>query len=168
MSTTTRVSRLTAAAAAGALGEYFLDPESGRRRRHLARDRAVALVRRPARTATAEARRQATRVRGLVRGAIHDVTTSGDSRDPTRLNDQGLEAKVQSEIFRSADSPKDSVNVNVEAGVVYLRGELDSREQIEALVEAARSVDGVGQVRNLLHLPGEEPPPKEQAPQSIA
>ncbi|HSI80885.1 MAG TPA: BON domain-containing protein [Solirubrobacterales bacterium] len=168
MRTTTRVSRLTAAAAAGALSEYFLDPDNGKRRRHVARDRAVAVVRRPARTATAEARRGATRVRGLVRGAIHDVTNSGDRRDPARLNDPALEAKVETEIFRAADSPKDSVNVNVESGVVYLRGELGSRDEIEALVEAARNVDGVGQVRSLLHLPGEQPPPKEQAPRSVA
>lgn len=168
MSTTTRVSRLTTAAAAGALGGYFLDPDNGKRRRHIARDRATALVRRPARTATAEARRHATRVRGLVRGTIHDVTTSGDRRDPSRLNEPALTAKIRSEIFRAADSPKASVNVNVEAGVVYLRGELASQDEIDGMIEATRKVDGVGQVRSLLHLPGEEPPSKEQAPAAAA
>jgi hypothetical protein len=35
-----------AAGAAGLAAGYFLDPESGTRRRHMARDRALALIRR--------------------------------------------------------------------------------------------------------------------------
>jgi hypothetical protein len=35
-----------AAGAAGLAAGYFLDPESGTRRRHIARDRALALIRR--------------------------------------------------------------------------------------------------------------------------
>lgn len=54
--------------------------------------------------------------------------------------------------------------MNVEAGVVYLRGQLDSAEEIDRLTEAVREVEGVGAVRSLLHLPGEEPPTKETAP----
>jgi len=35
--------------------------------------------------------------------------------------------------------------------VVYLRGQLDSAEQIEALVHATGAVEGVKGVKNLLH-----------------
>jgi osmotically-inducible protein OsmY len=50
--------------------------------------------------------------------------------------------------------PKGSINVNAENGVVYLRGEVNEPGQVEKLAEAARSVDGVREVKNLLHTPG--------------
>jgi BON domain-containing protein len=164
MSSTTRVAPTVAGAiAAGAAGAYFLDPDNGKRRRHIARDRALALIRRPARTAVREAERRAKYAQGVVAGAVHDVTTSGGDRDASRLNDPALAAKVESEVFRAPDSPKQSVSVNVEGGVVYLRGELGSREDIDGLVAATKQVDGVDEVRSMLHLPGEEPPAKEVA-----
>ena len=77
-----------------------------------------------------------------------------------RLNDPALQAKVESEIFRGPDAPKDKVSVNVENGVAYLRGELDDREAIDRLAEAAGSVEGIRGVENLLHTPGEPAPMK--------
>jgi hypothetical protein len=169
MSTTTgRTVQVAAGAAIGAAAGYFLDPDNGRRRRHVARDRGLALVRRPARRVAGEARRKASYAEGALRGAFHEASTQGDQRDPARLNDQGLQAKVESEVFRAADSPKDAVNVNVEAGVVYLRGQLDSAEEIDHLVDSVRQVEGVGEIRSLLHLPGAEPPSKEGAPGVVA
>jgi hypothetical protein len=76
------------------------------------------------------------------------------------LNDPTLENKVQSEIFRDADAPKGKVSVNVEHGVVFLRGELDSAKQIEELVDAAALVEGVKGVENLLHEPARKPASK--------
>jgi osmotically-inducible protein OsmY len=164
MSSTTRVAPTVAGAiAAGAAGAYFLDPDNGKRRRHIARDRALALIRKPARTAVREAERRASYAQGVVKGAVHDATTYGGDRDASRLNDPALAAKVESEVFRDPDSPKGAVSINVEGGVVYLRGELGSREDIEGLVAATKQVDGVGEVRSMLHLPGEEPPGKEVA-----
>jgi BON domain len=49
------------------------------------------------------------------------------------------------------------VNVNVTDGIVELRGELDRVEDCEALAAAAAGVDGVHEVRNLLHTPGSPP-----------
>ena len=143
---------LTAAGFAGALGEYFLDPESGRRRRAVAKDRIVAFFRRR----KAEAERETRYAAGVVKGAVHEVTPSGSEPEP--LNDPALAAKVESEIFRDRDAPKGEVNVSVEDGVVYIRGELESRDRIEELAASARAVKGVGGVVNLLHLPGEEHP----------
>ena len=48
------------------------------------------------------------------------------------------------------------MSVSVANGVVYLRGELGSRDRIEELAASARAVKGVGGVVNLLHLRGEE------------
>jgi osmotically-inducible protein OsmY len=72
-------------------------------------------------------------------------------RDPSELNDPALARKVETEIFRSDEVPKGSINVNAENGVVYLRGEANSSEQVEQLAKAARSVGGVREVKNLLH-----------------
>jgi osmotically-inducible protein OsmY len=68
-------------------------------------------------------------------------------------NDQALAERVKSEIFQHADAPKGSVNVNVEHGIVYLRGEVKRPDQIRELVEQAGSVDGVAGVESLLHTP---------------
>jgi osmotically-inducible protein OsmY len=76
------------------------------------------------------------------------------------LNEPTLAHKVESEIFRDEDAPKDRVDVNVEGDVVYLRGELDDEARIEALVNAAEQVDGVGRVESLLHTPGTPAPTK--------
>jgi osmotically-inducible protein OsmY len=116
-----------AAGAAGLAAGYFLDPDSGRRRRDSARDRALAMIRRGAQRPQPEAE--------------------------SAPNDQALAERVKSEIFRPADAPKGSVNVNVENGVVYLRGEVKRQDQIQKLVEQAGEVDGVAAVESLLHTP---------------
>lgn len=94
------------------------------------------------------------------RGAAAVEQAKPSARRPEELNDPALEAKVESEIFRRADVPRQRVNVSVERGVVYLRGELASADEIEELASAAAGVEGVRTVENLLHLPGEEAPAK--------
>jgi len=74
------------------------------------------------------------------------------------LNDPTIEAKVETELFREPHVPKGQINVNVQDGVVQLRGEVDRPELIEELVAKARAVQGVRDVENLLHLPGTEAP----------
>jgi osmotically-inducible protein OsmY len=55
------------------------------------------------------------------------------------------------------------ISVDAAKGAVTLRGQLDDREAIARLESAVRRVDGVREVVNLLHLPGEPPPNKEAA-----
>jgi BON domain len=142
-----RAAQAIAAGAAGAVATFFLDPESGRRRRHVAVDRAKAFVRHRA----AEADRRARYAAGQAKGVGHWISSDGPDRDASELNDPALAAKVESEIFRGDDVPKGSINVNAEHGVIYLRGEVSRPDQIEQLGQAARSVDGVREVKNLLH-----------------
>jgi osmotically-inducible protein OsmY len=66
-------------------------------------------------------------------------------------DDVTLARKVESELFRPADAPKGSVSVNVNDGVVELRGELSDQAKIDELGDNARKIDGVKDVRNLLH-----------------
>jgi osmotically-inducible protein OsmY len=137
-----------AAGAVGLAAGYFLDPDSGRRRRHEARDRARAVIRRSADRTRGEAEYRAGQVEGKVEAA-----KSQASPGKPAANDQALAERVKSEIFRPADTPKESVNVNVENGVVYLRGEVKQPDQIRKLVEQAGEVDGVAAVESLLHTP---------------
>jgi osmotically-inducible protein OsmY len=136
---------VVAAGAAGLAGAFFLDPESGKRRRHIARDRALALIRQ----GTETTRRQAEYRKGQVEGKF-EAAKSQVSPEKPAANDQALAERVKSEIFQPADAPKGSVNVNVENGVVYLRGEVKDRDQIKKLVKQAGSVDGVAGVENLI------------------
>ncbi len=73
-------------------------------------------------------------------------------------NDETIAERVRSEVFRPQDAPKGSVNINVEEGVVYLRGEVADREQIQRVISTAGAVPGVKRVESLLHPPGEEAP----------
>ena len=67
------------------------------------------------------------------------------------FDDNTLAQKVKSEIFRDDSLPKGDINVNSEFGVVFLRGQVESDDQIAKLETATREVDGVKDVRNLLH-----------------
>jgi hypothetical protein len=143
------VGALLAAFGAGTVAEYFFDREAGARRRHQARDRALAGLRRRSRDAV----RRAKYLEGVAEGAAHKAThvlphLGGEREQP---DDVTLAQKVESVAFRKARVPTGYVSVNAENGVVNLRGQLESEEQIEKLVEATRGVEGVKGVKNLLH-----------------
>jgi BON domain-containing protein len=137
----------------GAALAFLLDPRLGRRRRALARDRVGGLLRALARRAGRLARSGGAHARGY-------RTRLFRPPHPERLqpDDATLAHKVETELFRPADVPKGKINVNVQEGVVQLRGEVPQPELIRDLVEKARRVAGVREVENLLHLPGTPPP----------
>jgi osmotically-inducible protein OsmY len=128
-------------------GSAFVLSKFDKRRRHVARDRVAATVR----DAAEETARKADYAAGVAKGAAHQATSP--LRGQREYDDVTLARKVESELFRPADAPKGSVSVNVAHGVVELRGQVDDPEQIEALAEGARRVEGVQEVRNLLHTP---------------
>jgi osmotically-inducible protein OsmY len=137
---------------------YFLDPAAGRRRRHIARDRAWKLLRRGGRKAAKKARYG----EGVAAGKVHDIRAErGQAKD--RPDDVTLARTVESMISRDPGSPKGGVNVNAENGVVYLRGQVPTHDVADRLVAAARSAPGVQGVKNLLHLPGERARTAEDA-----
>jgi len=151
-------SRIIATGVIGAIGAYFLDPQSGKRRRDVASDKLGKWVRRGKR----ETERKASYAGGVAAGAAAHASSSTD-RPPaeTRLNDPALARKVESEIFRDVDPhTRGAVSVNAENDVVYLRGEISDEAEIGALVAKAEKVEGVRQVENLLHTPGAAAPAK--------
>jgi osmotically-inducible protein OsmY len=139
---------LVAAVAVGAAVAWFLDPSSGRRRRHVARDRAVALARRGAHRGRRTVRHAASDAVGLSRRVAHSLP-----HEEPELDDATLAHKVESIVFRDPDVPKGQININAERGVVFLRGQVERAELVEDLEVRARKVKGVRDVRNLLHLP---------------
>jgi osmotically-inducible protein OsmY len=148
-----RIITLLLGAAAGAAAAHFLDRESGARRRNTLRDQALA----KARKGKSEAFRQADQAAGKAKGAAAGAMPSmpGKSEEP---DDITLAHKVESEIFRDAAAPKGDVSVDVQKGVVNLRGTVADEQWIARLGEHAGQVDGVKGVNNLLHQPGTPAP----------
>jgi hypothetical protein len=139
--------------AGGALAAALLDPARGRSRRARLADQAAAAVRRGIRGAG----RMTRRLRSDVDGRMSAMRHAGDGGDPFP-DDATLTAKVQSELFRDQHVPKGSINVNVERGIVVMRGEVPDDAMRGELVSRVERMTGVWAVRNLLHLPGEAAP----------
>jgi BON domain len=155
-----RAKRFAAPAVAAACGMafgivvgYFLDPNAGRRRRHTTRDRALSRARRGERAAAVRVRRAEWRAVGAVRR-----TVNARRNDKESLDDATIKDKVESELFRRAGVPKGHISVNVEDGVVFLRGVMDRPDQIDRMEEITRRMRGVRGVENLVHTPGTPAP----------
>jgi osmotically-inducible protein OsmY len=133
----------------GALIAYFFDPDNGRRRRALARDRVPALFRR-----STERVEQAGRTVTAEATAVTQKVKHRKEAEKPQPDDVTLARKVETEIFRDAEVPKGQINVNAENGKVVLRGEVEEPAMIKDLEKRTRKVQGVTEVENLLHTPG--------------
>jgi osmotically-inducible protein OsmY len=135
----------------GALLAYFFDPDNGRRRRALARDRIPAYFRRMSeRAEQASAKAE----------AVKQKATHLQEEEKPQPDDVTLARKVETEIFRDADVPKGQINVNAENGKIVLRGEVEKPAMIKDLEKRAKKVQGVDEVENLLHTPETPAPAK--------
>jgi osmotically-inducible protein OsmY len=103
----------------------------------------------------ANGRRRRNQAKGAVATAVSRAKSSPD------LDDVGLARKVETVIFRDPDAPKGQVSIDVQAGVVYLRGTVADESWITRLADDANKVDGVKGVKNLLHQPGTPAPAAE-------
>ena len=121
-------------------------------------DRVAGLVRSATRQADRVVRRVASAAGGKAKGLGNRETAKADMDDLT------LKSKVESEIFRPADAPNSTVNVNVVDGVVELRGEVKNPDAKQNLEDKARSIPEVREVRNLLHLPKTPAPGRADSP----
>jgi hypothetical protein len=142
-----------AAAAAGATLAYFFDPSSGRRRRHVARDRSLSLARRGAERGHRYVRHASSELVGQTKRALNALPHASEP-----LDDATLAHKVETILFRDKGVPKGQINVNAENGVVFLRGQVEQPELLAELEGRVRKVRGVRGVENLLRLSGGPPP----------
>jgi hypothetical protein len=79
---------------------------------------------------------------------------------PKQLDDATITHKVETTLFRDDSVEKGKIDVNTADGVVWLRGEAKTPEQIKELEAKALAIPQVKQVENLLHLP-KTPAPKQ-------
>jgi hypothetical protein len=136
--------------AVGAIAAFLLDPARGWAWRARLIDQGTATVRRAARQSERAIRVAAATASGGLAAATH-----AGSPGSTNLDDSALAAKVETQLFRDPSVPKGSINVNVERGIVVLRGEVPDADMRDRLASEAGSIGGVWSVHNLLHLPGE-------------
>jgi osmotically-inducible protein OsmY len=139
-----------AAAVGGIALMYFFDQSRGKRRRHTARDRALALSRHGLRRGRKVVHHTTSDAYGLAQRLVHRFP--GPTPD---LDDATLVDKVESIVFRDREVPKGQININAENGVVFLRGQVDRLELVEELETRVNKVRGVRGVENLLHLPNQ-------------
>lgn len=135
--------------ALGAVAAYLLDPVLGRTRRRRLADQTAARGRDAARTLERQGRYLASTAEGKLEASRFGT------EEHTPPNDVTLARKVESEILGSPDVPKGAISVNAEHGVVVLRGQVKEPGLPDRLERMVRSVDGVRDVENLLHLPGQ-------------
>jgi BON domain len=156
-----RFERLTWMMGSGLCGAalmYLLDPERGRRRRHMTRDRFAARWRRVRRAGVTAWRGATAEAYGASQRMIHLVPRETDVPD-----DETLRQRVESQLFRDRHVPKGDLNITCEHGTVILRGELDTPAEILSLESRVASVAGVRNVHNLLHPHGTPAPNKERS-----
>jgi hypothetical protein len=142
---------IAVAAICGAAIAYFFDPERGKARRIQTGDQLAALARRTGAQATTVARSAAANLNAM------GQRMARPREDYIAPNDAALKAKVESELFQDPSIAKGRLNINVENGVVVLRGTADSEDQIERIVTAVKAIAGVRSVSDLLRVPAQEP-----------
>jgi len=133
----------------GAALMYFLDPDSGRRRRAFVREKSGRYAR--------EARdRQAAlwhHARNRVHGAMATLRNRAHSGE--LVEDSVLLERVRAALGHVVGDPQ-AVDIRVRCGTVILKGPA-RQDQVGELIACVESVRGVREVENRLSLAGEPP-----------
>lgn len=135
------VFRMAVAFGAGALVMYLFDPVTGRRRRALAQDQAVAAGHDAERLARAKAKRAVDHVRGAAAEA-----RARSSAEP--IDDDRLHARIRARMGHLVDRPGE-VEVEVQNGYVVLSGEVKASE-VDELIDEVSAMQGVEDVESRL------------------
>lgn len=102
------------------------------------------------RAARREAAKLARNTDGVVR-VVNDITI-GEMSASDRLDDAGITVKVKSKLTADSDINPFDIDVDTDAGVVTLSGEVDDQSARNKAEMLAKGVDGVLKVRNLLKI----------------
>jgi len=149
-------------ALAGAVAVYFFDPQQGRARRVQFIDWSGARLRRGWRAL------DGIRARTTSNAAAFPQKMVALRSGPRPADDLTLRDRVESEVFRNPDLPKGQINIDVESGVVTIRGQVDNAFQIANVEKAVMKVPGVAGVENLLHVDGTPAPNKAQSRENVS
>jgi hypothetical protein len=128
---------------------YLLDPQGGRGRRAVARDKSVSALKKGGTVAAKTSRHLGNKTKGLIAEAgtkLRDSDLVGD------LTHQGkaLLAKVQRKVRRAVSYPA-AIQAVVEEGKVILHG-LVLASEVAGLLVAIEAVEGVTEVQNYLEV----------------
>ena len=134
--------QVAGAAALGAAGMYILDPDKGRRRRAIARDKVGSAAIHTVRLARAAARDLAQRIVGIEAEAQRQLR-HGAIRDELQLIE-----RVRAVLGRVVSHPH-AVQVGANRGRIVLSGPILSAEVL-SLLTAVKAVPGVTEVDNEL------------------
>lgn len=88
--------------------------------------------------------------RQTVMGAASSLAGGADD---SAERDQATTGRVESTLFSDSSVPQGQININTVDGVVYVRGTVSSKEQIDEIERRVKGVEGVDAVINLLRLP---------------
>ena len=121
--------------------------------------RTAGIVRHSSRRGERIARRVASDAFGVVQRVRHIRQSPKPGMD-----DVTLARKVETEVFRPADSPKGDIDINAVDGVVYLRGEVKHADDIDELERRTRRIPEVRGVENLLHMRKTPAPTRADSP----
>ncbi|HEY0555762.1 MAG TPA: BON domain-containing protein [Thermoanaerobaculia bacterium] len=131
---------------------YLLDPQGGRGRRAVAKDKSVSALKKGGAAAAKTSRHLGNKTKGLIAdagGKLRDSDLVGNLGD---LKDQGqaLLAKVQRKVRRAVSYPA-AIQAVVEEGKVILQG-LVLASEVAGLLVAIEAVEGVTEVQNYLEV----------------
>lgn len=129
-----KVSTLIGSAGMGALMMYVMDPDRGKRRRAIARDKMIRATKKT--SETVEAGLRDARNRAL--GSVAELRATVRQEE---VPDAKLVARIRSRIGRVISHPS-AIEVECQDGQVMLRGPILAGE-VDRLLRAARSVRGV-------------------------
>lgn len=136
------MSPLLVGAALGATSAFILDPQQGRRRRALVRDKVAHGIK--------DGREFADAARKDLRSRAQGIAVRARSLRGGPASDEVICARVRSKIGRHT-SHRRAIEVTALGGRVVLTGDILARE-VPAVVEVARSVAGVQHVDNQLRV----------------
>jgi uncharacterized membrane protein len=133
--------RLIGALAAGAVGMYFLDPDRGRRRRGIGRDKVVKAAHQLGHASEVTARDLRNRTRGTA-ARLRAVAMR------RRLSDHHIGEHVRLTLGFMVRHPR-AIDVRVEDGGVVLIGPILA-DEVDRFLDAVRSIRGVRSIENHL------------------
>jgi hyperosmotically inducible periplasmic protein len=87
----------------------------------------------------------------MAREAREQAKTRGD-KVGTSLEDAWIHTKIASKLVTDSETPARKINIDVQNGVVTLRGSVDAASQKADAGRIAKDTDGVKRVNNLLHV----------------
>jgi hypothetical protein len=128
---------------------YLLDPQGGRGRRAVARDKSVSALKKSGAAAAKTSRHLGNKTKGLIAGAgtkLRESDLVGDLKD----QGQALLGKVKRQVRRAVTYPA-AIEALVEEGRVILHG-LVLASEVAGLLVAIEAVEGVTEVQNNLEV----------------